>query len=296
MTRVTCCQLSPVVGELTNNLRSCEDAIRSAIGDGAEIIVLPELSTSGYVFESKEEAKSLAIRADHAVFSDWASILGETLAIVVCGFCESGEDGHLYNSACVIDRNGVLAVYRKVHLWDRERLVFSPGSTLAPVLDLAVGRIGICICYDLEFPEVGRTLALGGADIILVPTNWPAVFHPTGEHPPEVGIAMATARVNKVAIACCDRAGIERGIEWTEGSVIIDENGWIVGRPSGQRCFSADLTLERSRDKSISSLNDALGDRRPGLYGRLMDAYPATANAPDLGDLRKDQVEEDRLG
>ena len=90
------------------------------------------------------------------------------------------------------------------------------------------GRVGVAICYDLEFPEVTRHLALRGADLVAVPTNWPLVPRPDGEHPPEVVIAMAAARVNRVAIACCDRTGTERGVQWTAGATIVGVDGWVL--------------------------------------------------------------------
>jgi predicted amidohydrolase len=136
-----------------------------------------------------------------------------------------------------------------------------------PVVDTAVGRIGVAICYDLEFPEVTRQLAVAGAELIAVPTNWPLVDRPPGERPPEVVIAMAAARVNRVAIACCDRAGTERGQRWTEGSTIVAADGWPVAVAGpGTATALADVDLARSRDKRLGEHNDALGDRRPELY------------------------------
>ena len=93
--------------------------------------------------------------------------------MVVGGFCELGEGGRLFNSAAVVDRSGVLAVYRKLHLWNDESSWFTPGSEPAPVVDTVHGRIGVGVCYDIEFPELTRGLALAGADLVALPTNWP---------------------------------------------------------------------------------------------------------------------------
>ena len=103
---------------------------------------------------------------------------------VVAGFCELGEDGRLYNSAAVVSGDAVLAVYRKAHLWDAEKLVFTPGGGPPPVVDLPFGRVGLMICYDLEFPEWVRLAALGGADLIAAPVNWPAMPVPPVSGPP----------------------------------------------------------------------------------------------------------------
>jgi predicted amidohydrolase len=257
MTRIACCRLAPRVGELAFN----RDLVLRALEDvEADIVVLPELVTSGYVFASREEAASVAIGADDALLREW----GAFGAIVVGGFCEAGADGNLYNSAAIVDASGVLAVYRKTHLWDRERLIFTPGDAAPPVLETPFGRLGVLICYDIEFPEMPRSLALRGADLICAPVNWPVIERPpAGEHPPEQLTAMSSARVNRVFMAVCDREGTERGVEWVGGTAVIDENGWIAG------ASAADVDLARARDKVFSGLSDAFADRRPELYGDL---------------------------
>lgn len=157
-----------------------------------------------------EEAAACAITRADRLFDDWAAALGEA-AIAIGGFCERGEDGRIYNSAAVVGPRGLLCVYRKVHLWDREKLWFSPGQSPPSVLVTAAGRIGVLICYDLEFPEMPRLLALAGAQLIVVPTNWPLLEEPLDGRPPELLVGRAAARVNRVFVACCDRAGTERG-------------------------------------------------------------------------------------
>lgn len=249
-------------------------AIADARAAGAELIVLPELVTSGYVFTSPQEAAALAIRPDDTVFAQWAAALGGSAATVVGGFCEAGPAGRLYNSAAVVDRGGVRAVYRKTHLWDTEKLYFTPGDVPPPVVDLPFGRLGVLICYDLEFPELPRCLALAGAELLAVPTSWPRVDRPAGEHPPEVVIAMAAARVNRVAVACADRCGVERGQEWTGGTTIVGSDGWVAAEATGDALVSASLEPARARDKRISARNDALGDRRPELYHALLPSEP----------------------
>jgi predicted amidohydrolase len=270
--RIACRQLAPRVGDLEGNRAASLGAIREAVTHGAEVVVLPELVTSGYVFASREEAASVAIAADDPLFSEWATEVARVAGgrgAVIGGFCERGEEDRLYNSAAVVAASGVRAVYRKVHLWDREKLFFEPGDRPPPVLDLPVGRIGVMICYDLEFPEMPRMLALRGAELIAVPTNWPRAQWPKQEHPPEVVIAMATARTNRTFIACCDRTGTERGQQWTEGTSIIDEAGWIRATPDGGGLALAELDLALARTKSLTDLADVMADRRPELYGTV---------------------------
>jgi predicted amidohydrolase len=268
--RVACQQIAPTVGDPAGNSRLTREAVAEAIAVGARLVLLPELSTSGYVFESADEARACAEPADGPALNGWAEEAARGDAVVVGGFCELGEDGKLYNSAAVVDGNGILAVYRKIHLWDREKLFFEPGSEPAPVIDTRVGRIGVCVCYDLNFPEVARGLALGGADIVAVPTNWPRFPRPEGERPIEVAMAMATAHLSHVFLAACDRCGPERGVEWTGGSVVCDEWGWLLAGPVegyGRGLLLADCDLGRARDKAWNERNDVFGDRRPELYG-----------------------------
>lgn len=257
--RVGCRQLSPVLGDLEGNQRRVLEAIASS---GADVLVLPELATSGYVFETLDEVDACAVPADDPIFASWtAALVGDS--IVVAGFAERGRDGLFYNSAALVSQAGVLATYRKAHLWDREKLFFTPGSQPAPVVETRFGRVAVMICYDLEFPEYTRQAALAGADLIAVPTNWPLIERPAGERPPELLIGQAAARVNHVAIACCDRAGTERGQEWTEGTGIIGADGWLAA--TGPHA-DADLDLATAQDKKISSHNDLFGDRRTDLY------------------------------
>ena len=267
--RVACCQIAPRVGDPEGNRRQAREAIRDAVGAGARLVLLPELCTSGYVFESDAEARAAAQPADAPMLQEWAEEAAKGDAVVVGGFAESGDDGLLYNSAAVVDGSGTLAVYRKLHLWDREKLVFEPGSEPAPVVETRIGRVGVGICYDLYFPELVRGLALAGADIVALPTNSPRLPRPDGVGPIEITITAAQAHLNRVFFAVCDRCGPERGVEWVGGSVVCDENGWVLAGPPedfGPGLVLADCELERARDKVWSERNDVFGDRRPEVY------------------------------
>lgn len=262
---VHCLQMAPDIDDPAGNLERITTAIRASVAAGADIVVTPELATSGYVFEDRREARARAIRCDDPVIGDWAASVGSGVAVV--GFCELGTDGSLYNSAAVVTGSGLVAVHRKTHLWDREGDVFAPGDEPPLLVDLPLGRLGVLVCYELEFPELVRSLAMAGADLVVVPTNWPLLARPAGERPPEVVIAQAGARTNRVAIACADRTGTERGQEWTEGTVIIDPDGWVVATPA-DGVARASLDLGAARDKQLGPRNDVLADRRPGLYDR----------------------------
>lgn len=267
--RVACQQIAPVVGDLEGNRRLTSEAIAEAVTAGAQVVVLPELASSGYVFESVEEARSCAEPAAGPTLQSWSRAASDGDAVVVGGFCELGEDGLLYNSAALVDATGVVAVYRKIHLWDREKLFFEPGLECAPVVETRFGRIGVQVCYDLNFPEVARGLAVAGADLIVLPSNLPRFPLPEGERPMEIVLAMASAHLNHVFFALCDRCGPERGVEWVGGSVICDEWGWLLAGPTpgfGPGLVLADCDLSRAREKAWNERNDVIGDRRPELY------------------------------
>ena len=263
---VACLQLAPQVGELARNVAMASEAIAAARRSGADVIVLPELVTSGYCFDSTDEARSVAIRRDDPVFQRWVGQAGG--AVVVAGFAELGDDDRLYNSAALIDAAGVRAVYRKTHLWDTEQLFFTAGSDPAPVVPTAFGRIAMLVCYDMEFPEMTRSVALRGADLLVVPTNWPFAEKPAGMPAGEVVIAMAAAMANRMPIACCDRGGIERGQRWHEATTILGGDGWPLATAGADGVAMAEVDLAATRDKHLSTRNDALGDRRPDVYER----------------------------
>jgi predicted amidohydrolase len=265
VTRIVCRQIAPHIADLEANHRQIVRTIADATGAGADILVLPELATSGYVFRSRSEVADCALTTADALIGRWAAAVAGP-SVVVCGYAERGDDGAYYNSAVIFDATGVLANYRKTHLWDREKLFFTPGAGLPPLVDTRFGRIAVMICYDLEFPEYTRRTALDGADLIAVPTNWPEMPHPDGERPSEVLIAQAAARVNRVTIACCDRSGTERGQEWIEGTAIIDHNGWLAAVAGSDHTATLDTDLTQGRDKSISPRNHLFEDRRTDVY------------------------------
>jgi predicted amidohydrolase len=267
--KVACCQMAPQVGAVEHNRRAVREAIRLAVEAGAQIVVLPELGTSGYVLRSEAEARELAVRPAGGALDYWSEEAARGEAVVVGGFAELGDDALVYDSAAVVDGTGVLAIYRKAHLWLDEPRFFAVGQQPPPVIETRAGRIGVAICYDLFFPEVTRMLALAGAEIIAVPTNSPVIDEGVNA---DIGtaVARAAAHVNRVFIAVCDRCGTERGTAWAGRSVIVDPDGRVLGGPPGDRLAMvvADCELSVARQKVVpGTTNDVFGDRRPGLYG-----------------------------
>ncbi len=268
-TVVACCQMAPMFGDPAANRELAAAAVADAAARGASVIVLPELLSSGYVFQSRDEAQACAEPPDGATVTLWQRLAAQHGAVIVGGFCEQA-DGGPYNSAALVDPGGLRCVYRKAHLWDAERRWFTPGSAPPPVVPTAAGQIAVMICYDLEFPEWVRLPALAGAQLLCAPVNWPAAPRPPGERAAEVIRVQADAGVNRMFVAACDRTGTERGADWVAGSVIVGPDGWLLAQAppdAGPVTITAACRLADALDKAVSPLSNIHTDRRPALYG-----------------------------
>ena len=266
---VAAAQLHLCIGDLDGNRLTARRAIEDAVEAGARLVVLPELTPSGYVFADRVEALSLSEHLTGPTVTEWAALAAAHDLVIVGGLAERDADGSLFNTAVIIDSTGLRASYRKAHLWDREKEVFVPGGTRPALVDTAVGRIAVMVCYDLEFPEWMRFPALGGADIVCVPTNWPLAPRPEDERPGEVVRAQAAASTNRVYLIAADRCGSERGVSWTGGSSIIDPDGFAIAGPVSAdvpALLLADIDPARSRVKAVSARNHVFDDRRLDLY------------------------------
>jgi predicted amidohydrolase len=266
--RIASVQLAPAVGEQESNRAHTLAAISDACAAGASLVVLPELSNSGYAFTDRSEAAGLAEPVHGPTVTAWMAAAAEHGAVIVGGFCEAGRAGELHNSAAVVDASGVRAVYRKLHLWDREKLVFSPGREPPPIVDTVVGRLGIAICYDIVFPELTRRMAVEGADALVLPTN-STIPDPHADPRPDIALAVATAYVNRVWVIVADRWGAERGTQWAGASVIVDQLGTVLvgpAEPDSPAILMADGDLTAARDKRWGDRNDLFTDRRTDVY------------------------------
>jgi 5-aminopentanamidase len=262
-------QLAPRIGDLEGNRERAAAAIIEAARAGADLVVLPELCTSGYVFADAREARSLAEPVNGPSVRRWRALADEHKLTVVAGLCELDDDGLVRNSAVVIDAGELRAVYRKSHLWDREKLCFEPGSSPPPVVETKSGFVGVAVCYDAFFPELMRMLSVAGADVIAVPMNAPVLAPPLEPLPADLITACASAQVNRVFVAQADRTGTERGVDWVGASVIVDPDGrMLTAKAPGEALLTATVELSRARDKAFGERNDVLRDRRPELYDR----------------------------
>lgn len=275
-------QMEPRIGAVAENIAKSVALASEAAGHGAELIVLPELCNSGYVFESQDEAASLAENAHSGPAARaWSALAAQRGIWLVAGLNERA-DGRLYNSALVIGPEGVVGVFRKIHLWDAENRFFAHGDLGFPLFDLPFGRLGTFICYDGWFPESYRMCALRGADIVAVPTNWvPMPEQPPGRDVMANTLLMAGAHANAVFIAAADRVGVERGQAFLGRSLILGPSGWpLAGPASADReeilLARADLA-EAAERRQLNARNHLFGDRRPDVYGAMSAIEPTAA-------------------
>ncbi|MGH9518930.1 MAG: nitrilase-related carbon-nitrogen hydrolase [Terriglobales bacterium] len=230
----------------------------------AEVYLLPELFPSGYTFVSPAEVVATAEPATYGpTLEAMAALARERQAWMVYGFAEvAGE--RFYNSANVVSPRGHELTYRKIHLFGREKLFFTPGDAPAPVWDTPWGRCGLMVCYDWLFPEIARSLALRGAELLLQPAN---LVLP---HCPQAMITRSLE--NRIFSATCDRVGSETNgpVTYTfiGQSQVVNPRGEILCRLSGDREETAvvELDLGQARSKRINEANDLFADRQPALY------------------------------
>jgi predicted amidohydrolase len=227
------------------------------------------------MFESLDEAMPFAEEIPGPTTEALEAACRRLDAHVVCGLLERDGDV-LYNAAVLVGPDGLIGSYRKTHLpfLGVDRFT-TPGDELS-VFDTPLGRIGLEICYDLRFPEVTRTLALRGADIVAHPTNFPMAAKVQTEV-----ITRARAAENRIYLLTANRVGKERWGEFCGWSQIVDPFGKRLAEAdeTEEKLLVADIDLEKARDKDYVIPGEyelyLFGDRRPGLYGALVEEMQA---------------------
>ena len=263
---VAAVQLRPEFGNIARNVARIVELFSSK---DADLYVLPELALSGYLFESTDEALSLSQAPGAPEFDPIADVGREKGAAVVVGFAERAGSA-VFNSALLIAPDGRRATYRKIQLFWGEKAIFEPGDRQPGTVDVSGVGLGMMICFDWIFPEVARSLALQGADIICHPSNLVL---------PYCQEAMVTRCIeNRVFAITSNRVGTEeragQSLTFTGLSEIVAPSGEILARASADReeVLVVEIDPRQAREKKITPTNDVLADRRPGLY--VLDAPP----------------------
>lgn len=233
----------------------------------ADMVVLPELAFTGYRFRDREELAALA--EDPETSSSVARLTAlcrHNGFHLVTGFAEKKGD-KIFNSALLIGPVGVLNTYRKLHLFNREKEVFDAGDIPLGATEVNGIRIGMMVCFDWAFPEVARTLALEGADLLCHPSNLVLTYCQK---------AMQTRCLeNSVYAVTANRYGTESRagdtLTFTGQSQVVSPEGKVMCRAgaSAQACMVSDIDVGMARDKQITDNNHLISDRRPAYYGKL---------------------------
>ena len=260
--RIAVFQMVARKGNVAANLALIADAAAEAAGRGAAILVAPELATTAY--GAGDRIRSLAEPADGAQVATLAGLAVRHSIAIVAGFAERAGV-HIYNSAVLVESSGARTIYRKCHLYgDYERALFTSGDRPPRAFDLGGMKVGILICYDVEFPEAVRKLALEGTELVLVPTA-----QPDTPDAPFIAEKVVPVRAfeNGIAIAYADHAGSDDRFAYAGRSCIALPDGTDGARApaGGSAVIVADY--EPSRFAPTRSANPYLRDRRSDLFG-----------------------------
>ncbi len=277
MTRIGLAQILSRPAAAEANRKASVDAAASLFEQGAEIVVLPEMAVPWYSTD-REALSPLAEALDGPTVTGWQAEAARHGGLIVGGLCErSGDD--IYNTAVAVGPDGVVAHYRKLHLFDVEKHCFAPGDIGLTVAETPWGVIGMCVCYDLRFVEVVRVLALRGADLVCVPTAWVRGFdrrqYAEGELIPHAEGALVQANLSQVFIACSSQVGAGDGVECLGSSILADPYGGVAAGPLSTvreqlEVVEVDLS-EAKRAQARSPLIQPRADRRTDVYGILHD-------------------------
>jgi 5-aminopentanamidase len=259
--RVAVVQTNPVFGEVAINVRNAL-ALMSPVS--ADLFVLPELFNTGYNFLNVQEVERLAENSSGPTYEAVAEIARRKSSYVVYGYAE--RSGKLYNASALVGPAGLVGTYRKVHLYYRETVLFTPGDLGFPVFPTPFGNVGMMICFDWIYPESARSLALGGAHLIAHPSNLVMPYCPD---------AMVTRCLeNRVFAATANRVGSEdRGglrLDYIGNSEVVSPRGEILTRLDGKKegVGVVEIDLSAAENKKINEYNDLFHDRRNEHYVR----------------------------
>jgi predicted amidohydrolase len=261
-------------GDVAHNLKAALDLIATAATDGAEVVVLPEMWASSFCGDAAASMRAAVAAAESRLLE----VSGDRRLVVVGSNYDFGADGSIGNRALLMDRGRVVGSYRKMHL-------FSPhgeddwftGGTTALVADTSVGRVGVVICYDLRFPELVRWLFLQGAELLLVPAQWPEAREAHWRI-----LVRARAVEDQCFVVAANRCGVEpslvtsQDVVYPGNSLIVDPTGTIVAGGSGAPgVIAAEIELRQAA--AMRRAIPVAKDRRPDAYAALWDGPEFTA-------------------
>jgi predicted amidohydrolase len=270
-TKIALAQIDITFADRERNLARMIQVLEETAAKGAKLTVFPEAALAGYCYESLEEARPHAESIPGPSVKRMADVCKKLGVFVIFGLLEA-DGQRVFNATALVGPEGVVGSYRKIHLpfLGVDRFT-TPGDRPFAVHEAAGMRIGMHICYDGGFPESARVLTLLGADLIVLPTNWPPGAQCMA------GCAVNTrAMENNIYYAACDRVGDERSFHFIGLSKICDPSGRVLAESTHDReeILYAEIDVEKARQKKIirrPKLHeiDRIRDRRPEMYGEI---------------------------
>lgn len=273
--KIAVVQMDIKIGEVERNVSAMGDRLGEAVASGAEFVIFPECAVTGYCFKDLDEARPYAQAIPGPATAAMTGFCRAANAFAVFGTIEVDGDNY-FNAAVLTGPEGVIGSYRKVHLpflgvdqhvnfGDRPFAVHQAGEL----------KVGLNICYDSAFPESSRALAIAGADLVALPTNWPPGAECVAEH-----VIATRAMENAIYYAAANRVGTERGFRFIGMSRICAPNGSTLAVADGESevILYADIDVEKARMKRVvrevgRHAIDRMADRRPEMYGLLVEPH-----------------------
>jgi predicted amidohydrolase len=264
--RVAAIQFEPTLFSKSANLEALLRLTNEAAAGGAKLIVTPEMATTAYCWATRDEITSDVEPVPGPTTRRFAEMAADHDCWIVVGLAEVDPETDIYyNSAVLIGPEGPVGLYRKTHAYISEPKWAKDGDLGLPVFETPIGRIAMTICMDACYPETARVPALAGADVICFPTNWLSEKSPSPSW-------MARAAENGVYLVAANRYGLERGVQFSGGSAVIDPDGSLQSVvDSGDGIVWGWIDPARARDKHPVSgrPEDLIADRRPDAYGTM---------------------------
>ncbi|HRJ26469.1 MAG TPA: carbon-nitrogen hydrolase family protein [Fimbriimonadaceae bacterium] len=270
MSQIAALQWNVVFADPDENARRAIEQIEMLARSGVELVALPEAFLTGYCARDAQEARRISIPRDHAAIQALQMASDRLGVTIIVGFAEDCGS-HLANSAAICIPGQPTEVFQKIHLPELGLDKHVEGGQEFRVFETPIGRVGVLICFDLRPPEASRMLTLMGADLIVLPTNWPEGAEVSADH-----ICIARAAENKVFFLTCNRVGEENGFHFIGRSKIIGPKGHVLAAAEAdETVLVADVDLTEARNKQNVTIPGVyetaiLASRRPELYGLLV--------------------------
>lgn len=256
-------QMAPMLGDFDENLSKIERLLAAA--PAADLLVLPELCSTGYAFTSAAQARDLSEEISHSRFVGLLERICAAKNLYVVAGMDERDGNKLYNSSVLVGPQGYVGKYRKLHLFMNEKDIFTPGDAEPAIYDIGICKLGMLICFDWIFPEIWRMLALKGADLICHPSNLVLPGFCQRAIP-------VHALINRIYVVTANRIGTEGDLTFTGLSTIADPKGNVLAQASTNREETGvtEMDVALARDKMMTPRNHVFDDRRPEFYASLL--------------------------